>query len=258
MFKNSQKYPFLKFKTNSRQEMYSKRAHSHKEVSLGYIESGQTTIKVQSQKYRLIPGDIVLIPSDTTHLCIPDNVDHFKFRMIYFDSPWFSSKFNISPDSFKTLAIPSSLALKTLLNQIIEEHIDAKIIENNILESIKELLVDFELNKKGLEKYEIEIEKIHQQIREMPQISTSIEQMALQSGLNKFSFIRKYAQRYGLTPHADVVNMRIQRAILLFESEMDMVTIAFECGFSDQSHFINQFKLYSGLRPQEYRDNLSK
>ena len=86
--------------------MYSKRAHSHREVSLGYIESGETTITVANQKYKLIPGDIVLIPSETVHLCIPDNIEKFSFKMIYFDKTWWNSLFEIKNDSFMTLAIP--------------------------------------------------------------------------------------------------------------------------------------------------------
>jgi AraC-like DNA-binding protein len=257
VFKVLQKYPFVKFKSNSRQEMYSKRAHSHREVSLGYIESGETTITVDNQKYKLIPGDVVLIPSETVHLCIPDNIEQFKFKMIYFDSQWWNSNFNIRHDSFKTVAIPASDAIKALIKDIIEGSLDSSLMEQNTIKSLTDLAVKFELSSEGTESSELEIDRIHQQIKEMPQISSSIEEMAEQAGLSKFSFIRRYAQRYGLTPHADVVNMRIQRAILLFESEMDLISIALECGFADQSHFINQFKLYTGLRPQEYRSSLT-
>nr|WP_230391601.1 MULTISPECIES: AraC family transcriptional regulator [unclassified Oceanispirochaeta] len=237
--------------------MYSKRAHSHKEVSLGYIESGKTTITVDNQKYQLIPGDIVLIPAEIVHLCIPDNVKQFKFQMIYYDTTWWNSHFNITAGSFKTLAIPASDELKALIKEIVEGSLNIQVMEKKIVESITGLVVKFELNKEGMERSELEIDSIHRQIKEMPQISTSIEFMAEQTGLSKFSFIRKYAQRYGLTPHADVVNMRIQRAILLFDTDMDLITIALECGFADQSHFINQFKLYTGLRPREYRNSLS-
>lgn len=258
MFRVLQKYPFAKFKSNSRQEMYSKRAHSHREVSLGFIESGETTITVKNQQYKLIPGDIVLIPSETVHLCIPHNIELFKFKMIYFDSSWWNNHFDIRHDSFKTLAIPGPEAVKAFIKNIIKGSLDSSLMEQNTIKALTELVVKYKLSCERIDSSEREIDRIHQQIKEMPQISSSIEEMAEQLGLSKFSFIRRYAQRYGLTPHADVVNMRIQRAILLFESEMDLISIALECGFADQSHFINQFKLYTGLRPQEYRSSLAK
>jgi AraC-like DNA-binding protein len=256
MIRKFKNIPFLKFKTNSKQEMYSKRPHSHNEVSLGYIESGKTTITVLNQKYQLLPGDSVLIPSETVHICIPEDVSHFRFQMIYFDKSWWKRNFTIPSESFKTLAIPLPGDLKSLIFQISEKSLDVKTMEEELIHSINKVIEKYELQNTAINPWETEIDRIHHQIRQMPQITMSIEQMAEQAGINKYSFIRRYAGRYGLTPHADIINMRIQRSILLFETDMDLTTIALECGFSDQSHFINQFKLYSGLRPQEYRQAL--
>jgi len=254
-----QKYkdlPFLKFKSNSRQEIYSRRPHSHDDVSLGYIESGQTIIRVHNQKYNLILGDLVLIPSRTVHICMPEDLDSFKFQMLYFDEKWWSRHFILPPDSFKTLAFPMPLSFKGIfMNSVTKEEM-AALQEETLKRAIKGVIEHYELRDIKTHTGESDIERIHQLMREMPQVSLSINQLASMAGLNKFSFIRQYSGRYGLTPHADIVNMRIQRAILLFETEMELADIALSCGFSDQSHFTRQFKLYCGLRPQEYRKGI--
>lgn len=94
---------------------------------------------------------------------------------------------------------------------------------------------------------------VHELISELPHNPLTVDELAAKTGLNSYSFIRKYARLYGLTPHADIVNRRIQRAIMLFEIDLDLISIAYECGFSDQSHFNKQFKLYSGVSPGEFK-----
>ena len=236
--------------------MYSKRLHSHKNISIGYIEEGDTAIKVLNQKYLLIPGDLVIIPPDTSHICVPEDENKFKFLMFYFDCSWWETKIGSLTGLLKSFAVPASTDFKRLIKTIIDNSDDAGVAEENIILQLKTITDNYNVPDGDILNIEENMKEIHNQICNMPQVSKSIDELASCSGLNKFSFIRKYAQMYGLTPHADIINMRIQRAILLFESKMDLTTIALECGFSDQSHFIKQFKLYSGLTPHDYRDAL--
>jgi len=248
--------PFLTYKRNSRQEIYSRRPHSHDEVSLGYIESGRTTITVGKQKYLLTEGDLVLIPSRTVHICIPEDLSCFRFRMYYLNEGWWIKNFPVSPDTFRTLAIPAPDSFMRMLGEGGADKSEMQ--EEELVNAIQEIIMKYNLQDIKTHPGESEIEAVHQLIREMPQASLSIDSLATKAGFNKYSFIRQYSGRYGLTPHADIVNMRIQRAILLFETDMDLVDIALSCGFSDQSHFIKQFKLYCGLRPMEYRNGIRR
>lgn len=106
MIQSFEKVPFLRYKTNSKVEMYSQRPHSHREVSLGYIEYGSTVIEVHKQEFELIAGDIVLIPSETVHYCKPVNPEKYKFHMFYFDRDWIETKFPELSDKFRCLAVP--------------------------------------------------------------------------------------------------------------------------------------------------------
>ena len=48
--------------------------------------------------------------------------------------------------------------------------------------------------------------------------------------------------------------MRFQKAVQVIEraADLDWREIALTCGFYDQSHFINDFKHFSGFTPDEY------
>lgn len=48
--------------------------------------------------------------------------------------------------------------------------------------------------------------------------------------------------------------LRIQKSLqLISQKNLDLTSIAFDCGFSDQSHFTRSFKEINGINPSEYR-----
>jgi AraC-like DNA-binding protein len=71
--------------------------------------------------------------------------------------------------------------------------------------------------------------------------------------MSKYVFLRKYRNRYGLTPHSSLTDARIRQSLSLMREGGSLTDIALDCGFSDQSHFIRQFKRYTGIRPSKYR-----
>jgi AraC-like DNA-binding protein len=253
MIQTFEKIPFLRYKTNDRVKMYSQRSHSHIEVSLGYIESGDTIIEVDGQVYELIAGDIVLIPAETVHICKPVNPETYKFHMFYFDMEWIKLQFPQLSVRFRCLAVPGEKNAAVLMDDLFRTELDRIELEKSISTFLRKLIGQYDLDHQIPAPVEVSMEHVHNMISEMPHNALSVEALAAETGLNSYSFIRKYARLYGLTPHADIVNRRIQRAILLFESDMDLVSIAYDCGFSDQSHFNKQFKLYSGGSPGEFR-----
>ena len=58
----------------------------------------------------------------------------------------------------------------------------------------------------------------------------------------------------GTTPIEFISIVRMQRALSMLQQDatIPFVQVAYECGFSDQSHMIKEFKLFSGYTPAEY------
>jgi AraC-like DNA-binding protein len=82
----------------------------------------------------------------------------------------------------------------------------------------------------------------------------SLEDMAQRANLSvsRFSFLFK--QRYGISPHQYLMNMRINHAKeLLTNTELNHGSIADYCGFADLHHFSKSFKLRTGTTPGEHR-----
>jgi AraC-like DNA-binding protein len=243
--------PFLTIKTRGDRDNYSCRTHSHRAISLGYIRLGDTVITLEGRDILLTQGDMILIAAETAHLCTPKDRGSFSFQMIYIDSEWWKSAFMREAVGFSSLALPAPKNIRQFMD-LIEEG-GQSFEEGPFRKVLDDLVCPYLAHGDESRREEDSLDRIHREIRERPHIAGNIEELAEKAAMGKYGFIRKYAARYGLTPHADVINMRIQRAILLFESDLKLTEIAQECGFSDQSHFIRQFRLYTGLAPRDFR-----
>lgn len=83
----------------------------------------------------------------------------------------------------------------------------------------------------------------------------SVEEMARLVNCAESRFYCVYKEIFGVSPQADLRNTRIQRAqLLLATTECSVEKAAELCGFSNQYHFIRQFKKITGLTPGKYKN----
>ncbi len=81
-----------------------------------------------------------------------------------------------------------------------------------------------------------------------------LDHLAGLSGLSRFHFARVFEKTTGISPHAYLLQTRVNRARILLEtSARRLADIAAECGFADQSHLTRSFRRQFGLTPGHYR-----
>jgi AraC-like DNA-binding protein len=75
----------------------------------------------------------------------------------------------------------------------------------------------------------------------------------------KYGFSERYIQKLfldnvGLTPRAFFHIQRFNKSLeLIHAGEVSLTTIAYDCGYFDQAHFIKEFKRFTGLTPSDVR-----
>lgn len=72
--------------------------------------------------------------------------------------------------------------------------------------------------------------------------------------MNQYRLIRSFKKETGQTPHAYVVNRRVEQAKRLMRCGAQLADVAVACGFYDQSHLNRTFKKTVGVTPKTYRD----
>lgn len=81
-----------------------------------------------------------------------------------------------------------------------------------------------------------------------------LDELAAVAGMGVWSFGKRFRESFGLTPHAFVLDRRVERAKrLLTGSVLPLKAIAAMTGFSDQAHFSRVMKARTGQPPGALR-----
>ena len=80
-----------------------------------------------------------------------------------------------------------------------------------------------------------------------------LKKLAQMLGCTQFHLIRLFRTHMGMSPHAFLLQLRLEHARRLLEQGRPIAPAAHESGFSDQSHLTRAFKSRYGLTPAAYR-----
>lgn len=81
-----------------------------------------------------------------------------------------------------------------------------------------------------------------------------LKQLSVKVGYTQKHLIKIFRDHVGVTPKEFLKIIRFQKTITEIEESKNInwSTLALDCGFYDQSHFIADFKTFSGFTPEEY------
>jgi AraC-like DNA-binding protein len=83
--------------------------------------------------------------------------------------------------------------------------------------------------------------------------SDNIETIALRYGITSRYLQKLFLQHIGVTPKVYSSINRFQRTLKhINRKEVSLTLIAYECGYADQSHFIREFRSFTGVTPSLY------
>ncbi|TWG85995.1 AraC-like DNA-binding protein [Cupriavidus gilardii J11] len=85
-----------------------------------------------------------------------------------------------------------------------------------------------------------------------PVAPASLQQLAELAGLSRFQLLRGFAKATGMTPHAYLLQRRVDLARGLIERGDPLAQAALAAGFADQSHMTRVFVRAYGVSPWAY------
>jgi AraC-like DNA-binding protein len=80
----------------------------------------------------------------------------------------------------------------------------------------------------------------------------TLDAIAQIAAVGRFHLIRLFQRHLGLSPHAYVTQVRIDRGKILLRAGEPVAKVALDVGFADQAHFTKRFKQLTGATPAQY------
>ncbi|WP_186774478.1 helix-turn-helix domain-containing protein [Chitinophaga pinensis] len=144
----------------------------------------------------------------------------------------------------------------TDLDSICKNHLSEQLLHADSTTERIALLNDF-LTEQCLQHQQVNTEKTRYALQLLQEGDTtlSLQQLQQQLHITERSLERLFREQIGLSPKLISRITRFQKTLhALSQPDADsLAAIAYKYDYSDQSHFIREFKTFSGTTPQQFR-----
>ncbi|MBV4536282.1 AraC family transcriptional regulator [Pseudomonas urmiensis] len=258
--------PALPF-VESRRACHSRacyKAHSHPTFSIGAVDVGFSRFSgAGKRQVRLTPGTLVLVPAQRVHACNPEPGTAWSYQMLHLDAQWLQQlrleMGTPAADAGEPARIVRSVELYQhfcQLNALLFS--DAGVAEKHA--ALVTFMGDHDFSAyPALEAAPIAplgrsvLGQLIEHIEQAELAELSLDSLARQADLGRYQLIRAFRAATGFTPHAYLLNARINRARQLLRQGEELAEVAYRLGFADQSHFQRVFKAHTAATPGYYR-----
>ncbi|MEN5300926.1 AraC family transcriptional regulator [Pseudomonas sp. TWI628] len=240
------------------------KAHSHPTFSIGAVDAGNSCFTGAGDgQERLTPGTLVLVPAQRVHACNPVPGQAWSYQMLHVDAAWLAqwrlesglaaarpgapARISRDPALYREFCALNDLLFSTAGVGEKEAALLAFLGDHDFSAQPASLAAPAPVLRMPTLRGLIE----HIEAQDLAQLS--LERLARQAGLGRYQLIRAFRAATGLTPHAYLLNARVNRGRLLLRDGLALAEVAYQLGFADQSHFQRVFKAHVGVTPGQYR-----
>jgi AraC-like DNA-binding protein len=262
-FWRSDALPFIEARSieDGREACYAK--HSHETFSIGAVTGGRSVYLNRHAREWIGAGAVVMMNPDDVHACNPVAGERWAYRMLHVDVAWLTRlqhDLGFSANhAFRAFSQIMTLdeALFDGLNQLyailVDGDADTLRKESAAITFFSE--VQHRLNPSALADHDAsrQLTRAAEFIAENCTRSLKLEDVCEAAELSASHLIRAFKQRYGMTPHAYLINRRIQFSRAQLRRGRVIADVALDAGFADQAHLQRTFKRLVAATPGQYR-----
>lgn len=235
--------------------------HFHPVLAFGVVESGVMRTVVRGATHIAPSRTVIFFNPGDVHAPHGAGPEGWSFRMFYPDNDllqqvsrqmlwadtsfWFRSPFVQNPRLASRL-----LRLHRYCERYQPTLESESLLASCLAEIARYTLSPFEANSSDVGHARIETARnyLHAHCHE----NVTLQRLAAAAGLSPYHLLRAFRDRVGLTPHAYMTQLRVERARVLLRSGLSLSETTYQTGFVDQSHFTRQFKKMMGVTPGQY------
>ncbi|QKG64675.1 AraC family transcriptional regulator [Pseudomonas sp. B14-6] len=255
--------PFIEARSiaDGREVCYTR--HSHEHFSIGAITAGRSTYLHEQAQFQVSAGTVVLMNPDDVHACNPIDDQPWSYLMLYVETPWLTDlqrQLGFSQDSaFRRFSVTHTRdgnlfdGLNSLYEILVDPWQDVLCKHSAAVEFFTDVQQRLNPVDQALREPNFKLERAADYIRDNCTHPLKLEDICDAAQLSPSYLIRAFKHHYGMTPHAFLVNRRIQFARDQLRNGKLIAEVALEAGFADQAHFQRVFKQHLAATPGQYR-----
>ncbi|SIT41971.1 Transcriptional regulator, AraC family [Paraburkholderia ribeironis] len=263
-FWRSDALPFIEARSieDGREVCYAR--HSHETFSIGAVTGGRSVYVNRHASEWIGAGAVVMMNPDDVHACNPVANERWSYRMLHVDVAWLTGlqhELGFSANhAFRAFSQTMTLdpALFDGLNRLcaILVDVDAETLRKESAAIAFFSEVQQKLNPAPLADCDAsrQLTRAAEYIAENCTRALKLEDVCKAAELSTSHLIRAFKQRYGMTPHAYLINRRIQYSRAQLRRGRLIADVALDAGFADQAHLQRTFKRLVAATPGQYRN----
>ena len=207
--------------------------HTHQHYGIGLIHQGAQRSASGRGMVEAGAGDIITVNPNEVHDGFPIGEAGRSWRILYFE-PGLIERATL--DVFQGKSAPQEFAHPVISNSRAAGLFERRDAPPPVRAAIRRAL---------------------QRIDDAPARHATLADLAREAGLGRFQVLRGIARATGLTPHAYLMQRRVDLARRLIAQGTPLAEAAAASGFADQSHMTRLFVRKYGVSPGAYAAALS-
>jgi AraC-like DNA-binding protein len=232
--------------------------HMHEQFGIGVVERGGQLSHSGRGQVEAGPNDIITVNPGEVHDGVPVGDGGRSWRILYFEpSAVAGAASDLREGACGDFELTQPVVRNRRAGALVRELFAAATSSGEALR-LEELLlatlaaVGTSPRSVNSRRMRPEVERARAVIDDDPTSAITLADLAEASGLGRFQLLRAFARATGLTPHAYILQRRVELARRLVDAGEPLADAAIASGFSDQSHMTRAFASRFGLTPGAY------
>lgn len=266
---NFQKLPIIPqvlYVTHSKYEKdWGSVMHSHAFSEFIYIENGSGEICTLEKSFPVSSGDFVILPPNLMHTEKSSPVDFLEYYVLGVSNLSFLTYNAANPTGYCPVFDLGNLngRIHTILIDLWHEVQNARSGYEMMVASLylqftvllqRRMKASTDFTESSNMRREIAFVKNYIDRHYMENLS--LDEISELANISKFHMVREFSRYMGISPMAYLTDRRINEAkILLSSTNVSILDIANDTGFSSPSYFTQRFKSATGKTPLQYRQD---
>ena len=231
--------------------------HYHENPYFSYALEGHCLEKNKKRSYTVQSGTLLFHNWQDQH-CNSNHSEYSRNFYIELEKDWFKN-YDIENDTMEGSFLIDNPFLKALYHQI---YLETKLKDDTFQIATESLLLNIfsilkkEISTKTLIK-PLWVNKVKEIIHDQFAEKLTLQYLSKQTNIHPTHISRDFPRYFGTTLGKYIRKIKTEHSVTLLVKSESLTNIAYQCGFSDQSHFIRCFKSTYNMTPNTFKNILA-